>query len=117
MFNTVFINVLFQLREFAVLRTVGLLVRQVRLMTICEALAMGLIGSILAMFAGIWLGWQMMLGTRELMGILFQFHIPWIIVGVTFGLMPLIAICATFYPQKIVSDLSIVQIMQRGELL
>jgi len=115
MFNTVFINVLFQLREFAVLRSVGLLTRQVRLMTVLEAVAMALIGSILAIIAGMWLGWQMMLGIREMIGILFAFHIPWILAGTVLGLVVLIAVVATLYPQRMVSNLSISEVMRLGE--
>lgn len=116
-FNTVFINVLLQIREFAILRILGLFVRQIRLMIICEALAMGLIGGIFAALAGIWFGWQMMLGTREVMGVLFQFHIPWVVAGVTCVLIPPIAFGATLYPQRIASRLSIADILQSNEQL
>jgi putative ABC transport system permease protein len=116
-FNTVFINVLFQIREFAILRTIGLFARQIRLMVICEALAMGFIGSIFAVAAGIWLGWQMMLGGMEMMGMVLQFHIPWVIIGVAFLLIPPIAILATIYPQRIASGFSITKILQSNEQL
>jgi putative ABC transport system permease protein len=115
MFNTVFINVLFQLREFAVLRSVGLLSRQVRWMTIWEAVVMGLIGSILAIVAGMWLGWQMMLGIREMIGILLAFYVPWILVATILALVVVIAVVATLYPQRVASQLSIAEIMRVGE--
>lgn len=114
-FNTVFINVLFQIKEFAILRTLGLLRRQTRLMVICEALAMGMIGGGFSVITGIWFTWQMILGTQELMGILFQFHIPWIMIGVIFLIILPIAIAATIYPQRIVSGISLARILQREE--
>lgn len=117
MFNTVFVNVLFQMREFAILRAVGLQVAQVRLMVICEALAMGLIGSILGILAGLWVAVQTNLGLKELMGILVQFHMPWIMLGLTLVLVPPIAIFATLYPQHIASSLSIARVMQKAERL
>jgi putative ABC transport system permease protein len=116
-FNTVFINVLFQIREIAVLRTVGLLVTQVRLMVICEALAMGLVGSFFGILAGLWVAVQMNLGIRELMGVVIQFHTPWMMLGIILLLFPPVAVFATLYPQHIAGKLSIAGVMQSAERL
>lgn len=116
-FNTVFINVLFQLKEIAILRTLGLLVHQIRLMIFCEAFAMGLIGSLIAGIAGIWFGWQMMLGTQELIGMILHYHLPWSIIGLTILIIPPLAIGAALYPQHIASELSIAEIFRNADQL
>ncbi len=114
-FNAVFINVLFQIREFAVLRTVGLLSVQVRLMVICEAVAMGFIGLVFGLLTGLWVAVQSNLGLQVLRGLIVGFHIPWLFIGALILFIPLIAVLATFYPQRLACSLSISQTMQSAE--
>jgi putative ABC transport system permease protein len=114
-FNAVFINVLFQIREFAVLRTVGLLTVQVRLMVICEALATGFIGLVFGLLTGLWVAVQSNLGLQELLGLIVGFHIPWLFIGALILFIPLISVLATFYPQRLACRLSISQTMESAE--
>lgn len=116
-FNTMLINVLFQLREFALLRTLGLLVRQIRLMVIYEALALAAIGAVFAVLLGFWFGWQLTLGASELLGILLQFRLPYGVAALTCILLLPVTWAATLYPQRVATRLTIAKIFQQEEQL
>lgn len=111
-FNTILINVLFQIREFAVLRTLGFFSSQVRKLVIYQALALGIIGSVFATLVGLWLSKQMTLGEEGIMGAIITHYMPLsaslIMCVVTIG----IALLATIYPQKIATGISISKVMQ-----
>jgi putative ABC transport system permease protein len=116
-FNTIFMNVLFQIREFAILKTLGLQTSQIRTMVFVEALTMACVGALFGLAAGVWIAGQVNLGIRELMGMVIQFHIPWTMMGGILLSLPLAAFLATLYPQRIACGLSIARVMQFSERL
>lgn len=114
-FNTLLINVLFQIKEFAVLRTIGCYSKQVKSIILYEALALAFIGSIFASVIGLWLSNQMSIGTAEIMGTILNYYIPITTVIIMFAITVIVSIIATFYPQKLASGISISKVMQSAD--
>ncbi len=114
-FNTILINVLFQIKEFAVLRTIGLLVGQIRKLVVCEALAIGIIGTLFASVIGLWFSKQMAIGMTGIMGTVLKYYVPVSTIISVFIATIILSVAATLYPQKIASGISISKVMQSVE--
>lgn len=111
-FNTLLINVLFQIREFAVLRIIGCFSKQIRSIVMYEALGLGFIGSILASLTGLWLSKQMSIGTAGIMGTVLNYYTPVSALIILFIVTLIVSMLATLYPQKLASGISISKVMQ-----
>lgn len=111
-FNTMLINVLFQIREFAILRTVGCYTRQIRTIVISEALVMGIIGYIFAAILGLWFAGQLSGRSSDVYGIVLNYYMPLGISAILFVVTILVTTLATFYPLKKASGLSITKVLQ-----
>ncbi len=114
-FNTVLINVLFQIREFAVLRTIGCFSKQIRMIIICEALAMALIGALFASIVGLWLSKLMTIGSTREMGTVINYYMPLSATAILLLVTIITAVIATAYPQSIASGISISKVMQNAD--
>lgn len=111
-FNTLLINVLFQIREFAILRIMGCYAGQIRKIVIFEALGLGLIGSLFALAIGLWLSNQMSISTAGIMGTVLNYYTPVTALVLLLLITLSVSMLATLYPQKLASGISISKVMQ-----
>ncbi|MBN1931932.1 MAG: ABC transporter permease [Desulfobacterales bacterium] len=114
-FNTILINVLFQLNEFAVLRIVGCFLKQIRTIIICEALAIVITGSLIAVATGFWLSAHLTKAATGILGAVIQSYIPYAPAFVFISAAVFISIIAVAYPQKIATGISISKVMQNAD--
>ena len=79
--NTLTMNVLEQTREIGLVRTVGMMRRQIRKMIVVQALVVGGIGFITGTVAGVIMAYVMSLCAEPLLGHAVQFVLhPWLVI-------------------------------------
>jgi putative ABC transport system permease protein len=105
--NTLSMNVLERVREIGVLRAAGMTRGQVWRSVVVEAGVTGRIGAICGVVAGLVVGALMVVlaGGRPDVAI----SVPWLAVGVAFGLGVGLAMLAAAYPARLASRVSIVR--------
>ena len=105
--NTLTMNVFERVREIGVLRAAGMTRRQVWRSVVVEAGVTGLIGAICGVVAGLVVGALMVIlaGGRPDVAV----GVPWLAVGVAFGLGVGLAMVAAAYPARLASSISIVR--------
>lgn len=105
--NTLTMNVLERVREIGILRAAGMTRRQVWRSVVVEAGLTGVVGALTGIAAGLAVGALMVLlaggGGDVALGV------PWLAVGVAFGLGVGLAMLAAAYPARLASRISIVR--------
>jgi putative ABC transport system permease protein len=107
--NSLTMNLLEQTREIAVLRAIGMRRGQVRTLLFCQALAIGLVSLIPALFLGI--VWSYLLHwPRDLvLGSMVRFQInPWFVAGCCVAAL-VVPILAALYPVQRAAHLPVIQ--------
>ncbi len=105
--NTLTMNVLERVREIGVLRAAGMTRRQVWRSVVVEAGVTGGIGAICGVAAGLLIGGLMVVLAGGRLDV--AVGIPWLAVGVAFGLGIGLAMLAAAYPARLASRVSIVR--------
>lgn len=113
-FNTVLINVLFQTREYAVLRTIGCFPKQIKVLIMCQAVAMSIIAYLFAAVLGLFFSKVLTGGAASINGILINFYSPLAIIIILFFVIIFVSIVATLYPQKKALHSSITKVLQES---
>ncbi|HEY5506344.1 MAG TPA: FtsX-like permease family protein, partial [Coriobacteriia bacterium] len=94
--NTLAISVLSRTREIGMLRALGSTRTQIRRMVMAESLLLSLIGTVLGVVAGVWLGYALVLATNS-SGFIVPYIFPMegvvltVVVGLTFGVLAALA--------------------------
>lgn len=110
-FQTMLINVLFQIYEFAVLRVLGCFNRQIKRIILGQALLLSIVGGILAVLCGAWLSSQFTQGAGTAMGYI-TCYFPLLIMTALLTVCIVAAIIATLYPRRLATGFSLTRIMQ-----
>jgi len=110
--NTLTMNVLEQTREIAVLRTVAMRRRQIRLMILYQAASLGLASLAPGVGMGLILSYLMNLSTHALIGQPVEFTVSfWYIAGCC-GACLVMALLAAWFPARRASRLEIIHALQ-----
>ncbi|HEY2839193.1 MAG TPA: FtsX-like permease family protein, partial [Pirellulales bacterium] len=110
--NTLTMNVLEQTREIAVLRTVAMRRRQIRLMILYQAASLGLASLAPGVGMGLVLSYLMNLSTHTLIGQPVEFTVSLWYIAACCGACLVMALVAAWFPARRASRLEIVHALQ-----
>ena len=110
--NTLTMNVLEQTREIAVLRSVAMLRRQVRVMILYQALSLALSSLVPGLAMGLVLSYLVNLSTHTLIGQMVEFRTDWWFIVACCVACLAIATGAAWIPARRASRLEIVRALQ-----
>jgi putative ABC transport system permease protein len=107
---TLLASVLERTREIGVLRSIGMLRRQVSRVVVVESMLLGVIGGVLGAGAGMIIGWMSLEGfLRGDYGASLQYHIDAASIAWAIGLSTLLAALAGVYPARRAAKTNIVE--------
>jgi len=107
---TLLASVLERTREIGVLRSIGMLRRQVSGVVVIESMLLGVIGGLLGAGAGIIIGWMSLEGfLKGDYGASMQYHVHWVSIFWAIVLSALLAALAGVYPARRAAKTNIVE--------
>ncbi len=111
--NTLSVSVVERVREIAILRSLGMTVRQVQAMVVAEAAIMGTIGGIAAAGVGLLVAWALVsVGAVSDFG---GIAVPWLLLVIVVLLGTGVAALAGIYPARLAARLPIVGSLRHFE--
>ena len=110
--NTLVVSVITRTREVGILRSVGVLRRQVRGMVLVEALTLALVAFVLAIPLAVVLASGIINGQRASLGITMDFVFPWAVVPVLLIVTAVLASLASLIPARRAGRLEIVHALR-----
>ncbi|OGW39654.1 MAG: hypothetical protein A2010_01545 [Nitrospirae bacterium GWD2_57_9] len=107
---TLLASVLERTREIGILRSIGMLRRQVSQVVVVESMLLGVIGGVLGVCAGMFIGWMSLEGfLKSDYGASMEYHIDlWSILW-ALGLSTVLAALAGVYPARRAAKTNIVE--------
>jgi putative ABC transport system permease protein len=107
---TLLSSVLERTREIGILRSIGMLRRQVSRVVVIESMLLGIIGGALGAGAGIIIGWMSLEGFLKAdYGASMQYHINFASIGWALALSTLLSALAGIYPAQRAAKINIVE--------
>lgn len=107
---TLLASVLERTREIGILRSIGMLRRQVSLVVVIESMLLGVIGGSLGICAGMIIGWMSLEGfLKSDYGASMQYHVDFTSIVWAIGLSTLLAALAGIYPARRAAKTNIVE--------
>ncbi len=107
---TLLASVLERTRELGILRSIGMLRRQVSGVVVLESILLGVIGGVLGAGAGIIIGWMSLEGfLKGDYGASMQYHVHWASIFWAIALSALLAALAGMYPAQRAAKTNIVE--------
>lgn len=107
---TLLASVLERTREIGILRSIGMLQKQVSAVVVIESVLLGIVGGILGAATGIMIGWMSLEGfLRGDYGASMEYHIYYVSIFWAIGLSSLLAALAGLYPARKAAKTNIVE--------